>query len=206
MTPEEMLADRVLTADRRRRRRRSAWIVGGVLTAAIAVAVPLLAVRDGGVGGGDAAAAPAGTTSNAAAGATNRVSDQALIYAAALSYRATGPSDREEVFVRDYVCKTVITKPGSQCADSPIPMSVRREMAQLLPFPVRFVAQEWGPRNGPEKSLTVFGTLAIAHGNRATLGIETLCGLLCGEGKTLVLSRTGDGWQVTGDTGPDWIS
>jgi hypothetical protein len=205
MTPEEVLADRVLAADRRRRRRRSAWIVSGVVTAAIAVAVPLFALGGGGGGGSDAAAA-ANNTSGAAAGGTNRVSDQASIYAAALSHQVTGSSERTEVFVRDYVCKTVITKPGSQCADSPIAMSVRLEMTQLLPFPVRFVAQEWGPRNGPEKSLTVFGTLTIAHRNRATLGIETLCGLMCGEGKTLVLSRTGDGWQVTGDTGPDWIS
>lgn len=58
----------------------------------------------------------------------------------------------------------------------------------------------------PEQSLTVFGTLTVAHGNRATLAIETLCGLLCGEGKTLDLARTGDGWRVTGQAGPEWVS
>jgi hypothetical protein len=206
MTPEEVLADPVLAAGRRRRRRRSAWIVGGVLAAAIAVAVPLLAVPDGRVAADDAAAAADTTTSRARAGASTPVTDEALIYAAALSEGTTASSGRSDVFVRDYVCTTVISKPGSQCADAPIPMSVRREVAQLLPFPVRFVGQVWGPRNGPEKSLTVLGTLTGAHGNRATLEIETLCGLLCGEGKTLVLARTGDGWRVTGQTGPEWVS
>jgi hypothetical protein len=41
---------------------------------------------------------------------------------------------------------------------------------------------------------------------RATLGIEMFCGPLCGDGKTLVLARTDDGWRVTGTTGPEWIS
>jgi hypothetical protein len=209
LSVEEVLADRVLAAGSRCRRRRSAWMVGGVLTVEIAVAAPVLAARDGhpALAADTRGSTAAGHTSRSAlpAGSSSPISGRAAIYAAALIHRSTG-SVHADVYVRDQVCATVISKPGSQCADSAVPTRVRRELAQLLPFPVHFVAQRWGPRTGWVKSLIVFGSLTITQPDRATLGIETLCGPLCGDGKTLVLARTGDGWRVTGQTGPDWIS
>lgn len=202
MTAEEVLADRVVAAGRRRRRRRSTVIVGGLLAAAIAVAVPMLVVASGRV---TADVAAAGTNAPArAGGASSPVSDRAAIYAAALRAH-WAPSTPSAAFVRDQVCTTVISKPMSQCADSPIPMSVRREVARLLPFPVHFLAQRWGPQTGQVTSLIVFGTMSVA-GDRATLAIEIFCGPMCGEGKTLVLARTNEIWRVTGTTGREWIT
>jgi hypothetical protein len=203
LSDEEQLADRTVSADRRRRLRHSAWIVGGLLTVAVAVALPVLTAR--GNRPASAATAPAAPASALIGGTGSHFSDQAAIYAAALRHHSA-PDTPTEVLVHDHVCATVISKPGSQCLDSAIPMSVRREVAQLLPFPVRFVAQRWGPRTGRATSLIVFGTLTINGGAAATLGVETLCGPMCGEGETLVLARSATGWRVTGTTGPAWIT
>jgi hypothetical protein len=203
---EELLADRVVAAGSRRRHRRSAWIVGGVLAVAVAVALPLLTARGHRPPVAAAAPAPAGESASALIGGTgSHFSDQAAIYAAVLIH-GSAPSVPRAANVADHVCATVISKPGSRCADAPVPESVRRELAQILPFPVHFLPQRSVPGTGRVNPLIVFGTLTVTHRNRATLGVETLCGPMCGEGETLVLARTAAGWRVTGTTGIAWIS
>ncbi|MDT4912117.1 MAG: hypothetical protein QOC66_1245 [Pseudonocardiales bacterium] len=208
-TVEDELVNRVVAAGNRRRTRRSAWLIGGVLAVAAAVTVPLLVGAAGGRGPAVAGQtqAPPDTTagSRVSANVGGQISDRAAIYAAALIHRSE-PSTPAGVDVRDRICEKAITDPGTKCRDSAIPLSVRREIAQLMPYGVHFVAREPGALNGTAPPLIVFGALAITSGKRATLGIEMFCGPLCGDGKTLVLARTDDGWRVTGTTGPEWIS
>jgi hypothetical protein len=124
---------------------------------------------------------------------------------AALSWGRDPQLAEDDVYVRDRVCESMITEPGSQCDDGPIPVDVQRQVGSLTGYPVHFVRLPRSPENVHAPALVIFGALAIVE-DRATLGMEILCGPLCGQGRTLVLARTAAGWQVTGSTGPEWIS
>jgi hypothetical protein len=199
-----LVADRVISALRRRRQRRSAVLGAGLLIAAVAVAVPLLS----GAGGGDGTAAADGTRGPSTSPGTSMVlasAERGAIYAAAIGGGRTPEAVRAQIFVRDHICGSVPLNPGVPCSDSPIPADVQRVVHNLLGNRVRFSAHPPNPSGSGGPTVIVFGDLHVT-GNRATLGIELFCGPLCGSGRTLVLTQRAGQWQVTGSTGPEWIS
>jgi hypothetical protein len=131
--------------------------------------------------------------------------DIAQIYAAALVGGPSSSKSPVRIYVRDHVCTAVPTNPGVQCDDRPISAEVQRSVRKLLGNKVEFVAHTQAPRRQGVSAVIVFGALTVT-GAHATLGMEVLCGPLCGQGETLVLTRRDGRWRVTGTTGPEWIS
>jgi hypothetical protein len=204
---DEALADRVVAAGRRRQRQR--WAVAAAVTLAIgaAVAIPGLVASGEHTGGtvaqrGGPAVDPAGGASGPAVDpAGPGVSVQAQIYAAALTNDG-GP--RARLLVRDHICTSVPRAPAD-CDSGPIPVAVQREVTALAGGHIHFVRNARAPEGNGEPALIVFGDLVVT-GSRATLGMETLCGPLCGQGQTFVLAERQGQWRVTGMTGPSWIN
>ncbi len=206
-TLDEELADRVVAAGRRRRVRR--WAVAVAVALAAGGAVAVVGQVMAGDGPGPAAAQrtgpaidPAGGASGAAVDpAGSAISMRAEIYAAVLTHAAGA---RAPVFVRDHVCTTVANAPAD-CDSGPIPAAVQRQVNSLAGGHIHFVRNVRAPEGIHDPALVVLGDLVVT-GSRATLGIETLCGPLCGQGQTFVLAQRHGRWQVTGTTGPSWIS
>jgi hypothetical protein len=205
--PADMdLAERAIAAAQRRRTRRTVIVGAGLLAAFTAVAIPVLSGLSTGNGAEADPTRPVDAsryvpTHTVAAPASAR----ARIYAAALT---NGPHPQRidaPLYVRDQVCATVVTKPGAPCDDAAIPVAVQREVSRLVGPTVRFAANPRVPLDAGDRAVIVFGRLTI-KGDGATLGIEVLCGPLCGQGQTLVLSERVGQWRVTGTTGAEWIS
>jgi hypothetical protein len=70
---------------------------------------------------------------------------------------------------------------------------------------VRFVSRPPVALPPGRSRLAVLGRAQLA-GSRATVPVTVLCGPMCGEGETLVLTRSGGQWRVTGRSGPDWVT
>jgi len=201
---EEELVLRVVNAGRRQRLRRLA------LTATIAV------VAGGLIAGAIALFANAPQRSAPTAdeqrdtkvvvhpGTPQPVSDQAQIYAAALREVSPGTTD---VYIRIHTCDSAARFPASDdCLDARLPDDVQRDLDALVPANVSFVEQRVNPVEVDDPPLVIFGALEES-GSTAKLGYELMCGPLCGQGETLLLTRQADGrWQVTGREGPSWIS
>jgi hypothetical protein len=201
---EEELVLRVVSEGRRLRLRRAALIAAVCVGLAGAATVPVLVAtqqpdRPAAVAG----RTPAPPVRPAGMDALRLYDDQAQIYAAALASRGQG---HQTVYVRTRICSTVARRPAAQhCYAGVIPDPVQRRVSALLGGRVRFVAGPDIPFGASGRNLVVFGAIGM-RGDRATLPIEVLCGSLCGEGRTLTLARSGDGWAVTGSSGPDWVS
>lgn len=198
----ERIADRIVHAARRQRTRRGVLLTGGVLALAAAVAVPLLASPDGGRAGRDAAGGTGFGDTSVHTAVHTAVSGpvQAAIYAAALSGAA------RPIWVRNHICDQVPASPATpQCRDAPIPVAVQRQVVDLLGGAVRFAGQPSVPELPRGGTVVGFGPLRV-RGDRARLGMETVCGGLCGQGETLVLRMRDGRWQVAGSVGPRWVS
>lgn len=193
----ERIADRIVRAAHRQRAWRGVLLGAGAAAVAAAVAVPLL------VGGSDRPGPPtSGVYPMAGASPHGAVSTevQAAIYAAALSDTA------RPVWVRNHVCNQVPTSPAtSHCRDAPIPRAVQHAVVDLLGRAVHFAANPPIPRTPRAGSIVGFGRLQL-HGDSARLGMETVCGGLCGQGETLTLRLRDGRWQVSGSVGPRWVS
>jgi hypothetical protein len=210
---DEELVFRVVSEARRRRARRAALWVAGVLAAVGVVAVPLLLVwPDRHVASQALRATP--TTTPAGASRVERpipvhwVGTRAQIYAAVLSHLAKSQPGREPaaVDVQSVTCHAVASRPaGGECRDSTIPVEVQQQVRQILGGRVRFVPPAAGVQSTDQPQVVVFGELTI-DADRASLGVEARCGPMCGAGWTLTLNRRHGAWQVTGRTGPSWIS
>jgi hypothetical protein len=200
---EEELVLRVVNAGRRRRNRRIALIATTVLVAAGLVAgviaVFATAPRENG-----ARADAAGSSRVVHPGTPQPVSDQAQIYAAAL--REASPSGAD-IYVRALTCDSAAQRPASDdCVDARIPDQVQQELDALVASDLSFVEGNVTPVGVDDPPLVIFGALEQS-GATAKLGFEFMCGPLCGQGETLVLTEQPDGrWQVTGREGPAWIS
>jgi hypothetical protein len=132
-------------------------------------------------------------------------SERGAIYAAAIGGGRTPEPVRAQIFVRDHTCGSVPLRRGVPCSDTPIPVDVQRMVRKLLGTRVQFSDHPPNPSGSGDPTVIVFGDLRVT-GHRATLGMELLCGPLRGNGRTLVLTRRAGQWQVTGSTGPEWIS
>jgi hypothetical protein len=193
----EELADRVVSQVRRRRTRRRVVTVAAV---AAVVAVALLFHS----GGGGAPAASGGSDAVHTTRSAPSVSERAQIYVAALSRNLHPGVARVPIYVHIHVCRSVASAPAG-CDDGGIPVDVQREVTAMLGDAVRFIPQAPNPQGVEDPAVITFGELAVA-GDHATLGMQTLCGPLCGQGQTLVLAKAQGTWRVTGTTGPEWIS
>jgi hypothetical protein len=193
----EELADRVVSRVGRRRTRRR--VVTGVAVAAV-VAVALLFQS----GGGGAPAASGGSDVVHTTRSAPSVSERAQIYVAALSRHLHPGAARVPIYVHSSVCRSVASAPAG-CDDGGIPVDVQREVTAMLGDAVRFIPQAPNPQGVEDPAVITFGELVVA-GDHATLGMQTLCGPLCGQGQTLVLAKAQGTWRVTGTTGPEWIS
>jgi hypothetical protein len=129
----------------------------------------------------------------------------ASIYAAALAGPRPHPLARR-VWVASTICRSIPTTPkAAACADGLIPSAVQRRVETLLGPRLRFASKPPVPRRPGDAPVVEFGRLDV-RGDQAWLGVETLCGPLCGEGQTLVLRLRGGYWRVTGSVGPRWVS
>lgn len=195
----ERIADRIVRAAHRQRIRRGVLLAAGAAVAAAAVAVPLL----GGPADRSGPAQPASGAypmAGASPGGSVPSGVQAAIYAAALS-DAVPP-----VWVRSSICNEVPTSPATpRCRDAVIPRAVQHAVVGLLGRAVRFAADPPVPRTPRAGSVVGFGRLQVS-GDSARLGMETVCGGLCGQGETLTLRLRDGRWQVSGSVGPRWVS
>jgi hypothetical protein len=183
------LAGRAMSAAHRRRLRRFAWLGSAGVVLACAATVTLL--LDSGASDGT--------------GGSDDVSDRAEIYAAALVHGGYGePGAGPSRVIRIAICETVDQQPaGEDCNDGQIPIEVQRQVCSLVD--VQFVEHIASPQRPGDSAIIVFGALSVQD-DHAMLGMEYLCGPLCGQGQTLILAKTDGTWRVTGTTGPAWIS
>ncbi len=195
------IADDVVRSVKRRRRRRALLgaAVVGVVGAAVATAVVV------GSGGNEEPAAADGTT---AAGGSHvygaSTATRAAIYTAAL---AGGPDPQPlhgRVYVRNRVCIAVAGRLRNSCDGHRISSAVQAAVTDRLGPQVQFVDSPPDPDQLGDPSVVTFGRLEV-HGTGAQLGMQVLCGPLCGQGTLLVLRFRDGHWQVTGTTGPRWI-
>jgi hypothetical protein len=196
------IADDVVRSVKRRRRRRA--LIGAAAVAVVtATVVPAVLLWSG----GDHAPAAAGRppTASAQHGYGAGESTRAAIYTAALA----GGSDPQPlhglVYVRARVCVAVAGRPRTACGGHAISAGVQAEVRRLLGPQVRFVDAPPDPEQLGDPSVVTFGRLQV-RGAAAQLGMQVLCGPLCGQGTLLVLKKRAGHWQVTGTTGPRWIS
>lgn len=189
-------------AARRRERRQLAAVaaLAVVLLAALVVPVCVVVLRGHTVGGNQRATRPDPTSAPATAPQT-----VAAIYAAAIAGGAPTPL-AHDVRVNRAVCATVPAPPdGRGCVGEPIPLAVQRRVRAVLGPRVTFASDPPVSYRATGTVVVFLGRLVVA-GNRARLGVDTLCGALCGQGETLVLHRAHGMWQVTGTVGPRWVS
>jgi hypothetical protein len=136
------------------------------------------------------------------------VSTEAQMYRAALQSRPTPNAglDSGTVYVESVRCRGDV--PGREPCDlAPIPSSIQVEVTSALPE-VRFVTRQQAMRLRGGV-LVRFGPITYSDGAaaRAYLPVDVRCGVLCGEGTTLVLTARADGtWAVVGTSGRSWIS
>lgn len=193
------LADRVLARVRRRQARRLGWTVGAALLMAFAVALPIAwPSREAGPATAEATRGPA-PMPNGGTSTQSPVVERAEIYAAVLSGLA---GSHRVVQVQARVCAD---EPSGATRCTAIPAAVVREVDRRLPGQVRFVEHPRSPFRSGDPAVVTFGRLDVT-GARATLHRDLVCGSLCGQGETLILSRVDGRWQVTGTEGPDWVS
>ena len=178
------------------RRRGWVFVLLGVLVSALAVTVPFaLSTR---ASGGTGDPAPAG----------NRAATQAALYVAALSGGPAPHRLTHRIYVRDRECADVVSMPVSHCHGSSVPTTVQRRVRGVLGPAVVFAVDPPSPTVtgipvvtfGPLRPRSPVGRVAV-H-----LQMQTVCGALCGQGQTLVLRRHDGRWQVSGTTGPEWVS
>jgi hypothetical protein len=103
------------------------------------------------------------------------------------------------------VCIAVAGRLRDTCAGHAIPAGVQAQVRELLGPQVRFVDAPPDPDRLGDPSVVTFGRLEV-RGAEAQLGMQVLCGPMCGQGTLLVLRQRSGHWQVTGTTGPRWIS
>jgi hypothetical protein len=135
-------------------------------------------------------------------GGVGWATEQAQIYAVAIDAVAPG---RATVSARIRICRAPANRmPGQRCADGVIPIDVRRRIVALLGGRVNFVQNRPSPARRGDPPVIVLGRSPVG-GATATLDVDVRCGPMCGQGETLVLSRSGGAWQVTGRSGI-WVS
>lgn len=132
------------------------------------------------------------------------VSDVAAVFIAVLGGAADPGSSKVRTYIRDStVCSRILHQ--RPCRPVPIAQDVQDEVVAALGPRVVFAANPPG-RLSPQRLIAVTLGAPKIDGDRATVTVETECGLLCGLGETVVLARTTNGWRRTGSTGPSWIS
>jgi hypothetical protein len=189
------LAELLLDQDEQRRR---GWlfVVLGVLVSALAITVPF-ALSSRASGSTGEAAPPGG-------GAATQVG----LYVAALSGGPAPHRLAHRIYVRDRVCADVVSMPVSRCHGPSVPATVQRRVRAVLGPAVVFRADPPSPAVtgvpvvtfGPLQPRSPVGRVPV-H-----LQMQTVCGARCGQGQTLVLRRHDGRWQVSGTTGPEWVS
>jgi hypothetical protein len=201
-------------AARRRERRRLIVVAALAVVLLAALVVPLCVVvlrgRPGGGSGANAArslprSATRGPASPAADRAAASAATRAAIYAAAIAGGTPTPL-AHQVWVASTVCTAVPSPPGRRrCIGRAIPAAVQRQVRAILGPRVTFASDPPVPYHAAGTVVVQLGRLVV-HGNRARLGVDTLCGALCGQGGTLVLRRIDGTWRATGTVGTRWVS
>ena len=178
--------------------RRSGWllITLGLLVAMLAATVPF--------------ALPGRATGARTAQRTVQLdaATRADVYVAALSGGPVPHRLLRRVYVRDHLCADVVSVPVSRCHGPAVPPQVQARVRAVLGPAVTFGDDPPVPARTGIPVVT-FGPLrAGVAGGRTTarLQMETVCGRVCGQGQTLVLRHYRGRWQVSGTTGPQWLS
>jgi hypothetical protein len=140
------------------------------------------------------------------------VSDEARLYAAALG----GPDDRNVAsklrrvtyLVAQFCTGMIDIEKRGPCRPGPIPAGLQRYLQRLMGPGLRITDDPPVPRLTRRIGGTVIVQLGRAdvHGTRALVAVDYHCGPVCGQGETLVLTRTSHAWAITGHSGQAWIS
>jgi hypothetical protein len=140
------------------------------------------------------------------------VSDEARLYAAALGGPDRGnvaSKMRRVTYLIAHFCTGMIAiDRRGPCNAGPIAPGLQRELLRVMGPGLRITDNPPQPQLKGRMGGTVivqFGS-ADVHGNEARVAVDYRCGPLCGQGETLVLTRTGEVWTITGHTGRSWIS
>ncbi|MGI8332661.1 hypothetical protein ACRYCC_22140 [Actinomadura scrupuli] len=211
--PSAGYADHLLRRARRARSRRRA--LAGVAGAAAAVVCLIASLAP--AGPGSAPAEPVVTPATS----VPVPSDRALAYAAAI--RAVAGEGRggtgspvKVLYVMDRLCRDpAAAPPPMRCEGSPLGERLRSDLALVLkPYaPVIFIADgRTVTVTGDIKAGVVDDGVVITLGSArfdATTAVVPLSmrrGPLDGRGMTYRLTRRGGRWEVSGTSGPAWIS
>lgn len=195
MGDDGRLAELLLDQDEQRRRGRL-FLVLGVLVSALAIAVPFALSTQA-----------SGTTSDPAPSGDG-AGTQAALYVTALSGGPTPHRLAHRVYVRDRVCADVVSMPVSRCHGPSVPTAVQRRVRAMLGPAVVFRPDPPSPTvtGIPVVTFGPFGPRTPVGRVPVHLQMQTVCGALCGQGQTLVLRHHDGRWQVSGTTGPEWVS
>ena len=134
----------------------------------------------------------------------DNVDDSAQVYIAVLRYALSSPAG--PVWILTHTSSDIVPSNGGASATYLIASDVRDEISAELTYatwvdksPVQ------GLDNKEHGTLVTLGP--VEHvGSQVHVAIETWCGGLCAEGKTLVLRQVAGVWRVVGTTGPEWVS
>lgn len=148
--------------------------------------------------------------------------DEAQIYAAAINQIYTvdhsfgEPPGWPLVYVVSVTDDSVMVDAPTAPSETLSPALQEAITAELAdqPFEVIWIESQdeapIDPTNGRvaegEGIIITLGNIHPQGNGSVQLPFFMICGGLCGIGKTYVLSQAGDGWQVTGSTGPEIIS
>jgi hypothetical protein len=141
---------------------------------------------------------------------TPAASEQAQIYAAALGERSAVASQlRRVTYLIAHFCSGMVDiGDRGPCRPGPVPEGMQQQLRRLVGPNLRITDNPptIDPRQRFPRAVVVqFGT-ADVHDGSARLPVDYRCGPMCGSGDTLLLTRTGGRWHVTGHVGPAWTS
>ena len=131
------------------------------------------------------------------------------ILVAVLRDQVKGATTAKPVLVLDHTCTNVMEAGAGPCHPQAIPAAVRTDIIAALNNRVRFIAQSPTTVNGrPVVTLGRIHDRVARAGQPASVEVplQMVCGPLCGQGQTFVVTRTANGWKVTGTTGKMWIA
>ena len=157
-----------------------------------------------GTGGGNTpAGAIAPKASNTVAHDT-AAGESGPIYVAVLRYALPTPGG--PVWILTHTFSDIVESDGTG-TPSLIGSDVRAQIAAALSYPVQWVDKSpvRGLDNPEHGTVVTLGPIEDLHAE-VHVAIETWCGGLCAEGKTLVLREVSGVWRVIGTTGPEWVS
>ena len=180
------------------------------LAVIVAATIVALALRSG---DRKAVSVPAGSHGPGTEGSASPIahvpSRDSEIMVAVLHDQAQGSTAAKPALVLDHTCTNVMAAGVGPCHPVAIPIDAQNDIVDALQHRVKFVARSPATLNG--RPVVTLGRIhpRVARADQPAVvevPLQMLCGPLCGQGQTFVVTRTVNGWEVTGTTGTMWIA